>query len=51
MAEEAGPRDKVVLDPYDLPVAAGGRKEYTDADGRGMRLSSHHYGRGSEMSG
>ena len=32
------PADKVVLDPYGLPVAAGGRKEYTDADGKVVKV-------------
>lgn len=32
--EPAAPQDKVVLDAFGLPVAAGGRKEYTDADGK-----------------
>jgi hypothetical protein len=31
-------QDKVVLDPYGLPVAAGGRKEYTDADGKVVKI-------------
>jgi hypothetical protein len=30
--------DKVVLDAYGLPVAAGGRKEYTDADGKVVKI-------------
>jgi hypothetical protein len=37
-AEPAVPADKVVFDPYGLPVAAGGRKEYTDADGKVVRV-------------
>jgi hypothetical protein len=37
-AEPAGPADKVVFDPYGLPVAAGGRKEYTDADGKVVKV-------------
>jgi hypothetical protein len=36
--DEAAPQDKVVLDPYGLPVAAGGRKEYTDADGKVVKV-------------
>jgi hypothetical protein len=35
---EPAPPDKVVLDPYGLPVAAGGRKEYTDADGKVVKV-------------
>jgi Transposase DDE domain len=35
---EAAPQDKIVLDPYGLPVAAGGRKEYTDADGKVVKV-------------
>ena len=35
---DAAPADKVVLDPYGLPVAAGGRKEYTDADGKVVKV-------------
>jgi Transposase DDE domain len=31
-------QDKVVLDSYGLPVAAGGRKEYTDADGKVVKV-------------
>lgn len=30
--------DKVVLDAFGLPVAAGGRKEYTDADGKVVKV-------------
>jgi hypothetical protein len=30
--------DKVILDPYGLPVPAGGRKEYTDAEGKVVRV-------------
>jgi Transposase DDE domain len=30
--------DKVVLDDYGLPLAAGGRKEYTDADGKVVKV-------------
>ncbi len=37
-AEEPASQDKVVLDPYGLPVAAGGRKEYTDADGKVVKV-------------
>jgi hypothetical protein len=37
-AAEPAPPDKVVLDPYGLPVAAGGRKEYTDADGKVVKV-------------
>jgi Transposase DDE domain len=37
-AAEPPPQDKVVLDPYGLPVAAGGRKEYTDADGKVVKV-------------
>jgi hypothetical protein len=35
---EAAPQDKVVLDAYGLPLAAGGRKEYTDADGKVVKV-------------
>ena len=35
---EPAPQDKVVLDPYGLPVAAGGRKEYTDAEGKVVKV-------------
>ncbi len=35
---EPAPQDKVVLDPYGLPVAAGGRKEYSDADGKVVKV-------------
>ncbi len=31
-------QDKVVLDPFGLPLAAGGRKEYTDADGKVVKV-------------
>jgi Transposase DDE domain len=37
-AAEPAPPDKVVLDPYGLPVAAGGRKEYADADGKVVKV-------------
>jgi Transposase DDE domain/Transposase domain (DUF772) len=37
-AGEATADDKVVLDQYGLPVAAGGRKEYTDADGKVVQV-------------
>jgi hypothetical protein len=37
-AEQATVPDKVVLDAYGLPVAAGGRKEYTDADGKVVKI-------------
>jgi hypothetical protein len=37
-AAEPAPPNKVVLDPYGLPVAAGGRKEYTDADGKVVKV-------------
>lgn len=33
-ATPTAPADKVVLDRFGLPVAAGGRKEYTDAEGK-----------------
>jgi len=36
--EESAPQDKIVLDPFGLPVAAGGRKEYTDADGKVVKV-------------
>jgi len=36
--DQPAPQDKVVLDPYGLPVAAGGRKEYTDADGQVVKI-------------
>jgi hypothetical protein len=36
--EKPTPPDKVVLDAYGLPVAAGGRKEYTDADGKVVKV-------------
>jgi DDE family transposase len=32
------PTDKVEYDPYGLPVAAGGRKEYTDDDGKVVKV-------------
>jgi Transposase DDE domain len=35
---EAAPQDKVVRDAYGLPLAAGGRKEYTDADGKVVKV-------------
>jgi DDE family transposase/transposase-like protein DUF772 len=37
-AAEPVSEDKVVLDSYGLPVAAGGRKEYTDADGKVVKV-------------
>jgi Transposase DDE domain len=37
-AAEPAPPNKGVLDPYGLPVAAGGRKEYTDADGKVVKV-------------
>jgi hypothetical protein len=37
-AAEAAPQDKVVLDAYGLPLAAGGRKEYTDTDGKVVKV-------------
>jgi hypothetical protein len=36
--DQPASQDKVVLDPYGLPVAAGGRKEYTDADGKVVKI-------------
>jgi hypothetical protein len=36
--EQPASPDKVVLDPYGLPVAAGGRKEYTAADGKVVKI-------------
>jgi Transposase DDE domain/Transposase domain (DUF772) len=35
---EAAAQDKVVLDAYGLPLAAGGRKEYSDADGKVVKV-------------
>jgi Transposase DDE domain len=37
-APEAAPQKKVALDAYGLPLAAGGRKEYTDADGKVVKV-------------
>jgi hypothetical protein len=37
-AQDPTPADKVVLDSYGLPLAAGGRKEYTDADGQVVKV-------------
>jgi hypothetical protein len=37
-AGDAAADDKVILDQYGLPVAAGGRKEYTDAEGKVVRV-------------
>jgi hypothetical protein len=37
-AAAPAPPDKVVLDPFGLPLAAGGRKEYTDADGKVVKV-------------
>jgi hypothetical protein len=37
-AVEPASSNKVVLDAYGLPVAAGGRKEYTDADGKVVKV-------------
>jgi hypothetical protein len=36
--EHAAPEDKVVLDEFGLPVAAGGRKEYRDADDKVVKV-------------
>src|SRR5438552_3150542 len=36
--EKPAPADKVVFDAFGLPVAAGGRKEYTDADGKVVKV-------------
>lgn len=36
--EKPAPQDKVVYDAFGLPVAAGGRKEYTDADGKVVKV-------------
>lgn len=35
---DAAADDKVILDQYGLPVPAGGRKEYTDAEGKVVRV-------------
>ena len=37
-AEKTTPPNKVVFDRHGLPVAAGGRKEYTDADGKVVKV-------------
>ena len=37
-AAEPAPQDKVVFDAYGLPLAAGGRKEYTDAEGKVVKV-------------
>lgn len=37
-AAAAAADDKVIIDQYGLPVAAGGRKEYTDAEGKIVRV-------------
>jgi hypothetical protein len=37
-ADAPAPPDKVVRDDYGLPLAAGGRKEYTDADGKVVKV-------------
>ena len=36
--DQPAPQDKVVLDPYGLPSAAGGRKEYSDAEGKVVKV-------------
>ena len=36
--EKSAPQDQVVFDAFGLPVAAGGRKEYTDADGKVVKV-------------
>jgi hypothetical protein len=37
-AAPAATDDKVIVDQYGLPLAAGGRKEYTDAEGKVVRV-------------
>lgn len=37
-AEKPEAADKVIWDAFGLPVAAGGRKEYTDADGKVVKV-------------